>query len=415
MIGMVAVLIYLSSFFSGSETALTAASKARIHNLEKNGDKRAIIVSKLLNSRERLLGGILLGNNLVNILASVLTTAIFTNILGGGGFALMSATIVMTLLILIFAEVLPKSYAISQPDTLALKVAVRVNFIVKVFAPMVLIIQIIVNGTLRLFGVNSNSGSWSAEDAIKGAVDLHLEEGGVAKRARDQIYGVLEIGELSVEEVMIHRKNVCMIDINIPPKEIIKEVLNSGHSRVPLYENGQDNIIGVLHVKDILKSISSAEVVLSEIDTRKIMRNTWFVPETTSLVKQLKAFQQKREHFAVVVDEYGALMGIVTLEDILEEIVGDIQDEYDEEITGINKLKEGGAILRGNLTVRDVNRAMGWGLPDEEAVTIAGLVIYESQTIPEVNQTFSYHGYRFEVIKKQRNQIISLKVNKIYE
>jgi Mg2+/Co2+ transporter CorB len=415
MIGMVVVLLYLSSFFSGSETALTAASKARIHNLEKNGDKRAIIVAKLLNSRERLLGGILLGNNLVNILASVLTTAIFTNILGGGGFALMSATVVMTLLILIFAEVLPKSYAISQPDSLALKVAVRVNFIVKVFAPMVLIIQIIVNGTLRLFGVNSNSGSWSAEEAIKGAVDLHLEEGGVAKRARDQIYGVLEIGELSVEEVMIHRKNVCMIDINIPPKEIIKEVLNSGHSRVPLYENGQDNIIGVLHVKDILKSISNAEVVLSEIDTRKIMRNTWFVPETTSLVKQLKAFQQKREHFAVVVDEYGALMGIVTLEDILEEIVGDIQDEYDEEITGINKLKEGGAILRGNLTVRDVNRAMGWGLPDEEAVTIAGLVIYESQTIPEVNQTFSYHGYRFEVIKKQRNQIISLKVNKIYE
>jgi Mg2+/Co2+ transporter CorB len=415
MIGMVAVLLYLSSFFSGSETALTAASKARIHNLEKNGDKRAIIVAKLLNSRERLLGGILLGNNLVNILASVLTTAIFTNILGGGGLALMSATIVMTLLILIFAEVLPKSYAISQPDSLALKVAVRVNFIVRVFAPMVLIIQIIVNGTLRLFGVNSNSGSWSAEEAIKGAVDLHLEEGGVAKRARDQIYGVLEIGELSVEEVMIHRKNVCMIDINIPPKEIIKEVLNSGHSRVPLYENGQDNIIGVLHVKDILKSISNAEVVLSEINTREIMRSTWFVPETTSLVKQLKAFQQKREHFAVVVDEYGALMGIVTLEDILEEIVGDIQDEYDEEITGINKLKEGGAILRGNLTVRDVNRAMGWGLPDEEAVTIAGLVIYESQTIPEVNQTFSYHGYRFEVIKKQRNQIISLKVNKIYE
>ena len=353
MIGVVAILLYLSSFFSGSETALTAASKARIHNLEKSGDKRAIIVAKLLNSRERLLGGILLGNNLVNILASVLTTAIFTNILGSGGFALMSATIVMTFLILIFAEVLPKSYAISQPDTLALKVAVRVNFIVKIFAPIVLLIQIIVNSTLRLFGVNSNSGSWSAEEAIKGAVDLHLEEGGVAKRARDQIYGVLEIGELSVEEVMIHRKNVCMIDINIPSQKIIKEVLNSGHSRVPLYENSQDNIIGILHVKDILKSISNEGVALSEIDTRKIMRSTWFVPETTSLVKQLKAFQQKREHFAVVVDEYGALMGIVTLEDILEEIVGDIQDEYDEEITGINKLKEGGAILRGNLTVRD--------------------------------------------------------------
>ena len=386
-----------------------------MHAAEKDGDNRASIVSKLLNMRERLLGGILLGNNMVNILASVLTTAVFTNVFGTGGKALVGATVLMTLLILIFAEVLPKTYAISQPDKMALKVARPINLIVKIFAPIVSIVQVIVNGTLRLFGVDTKASAWTAADEIKGAVDLHLEEGGVAKRARDQIYGVLEIGELDVEDVMIHRKNVIMLDVNLPAEQIVKEVLDSGHSRIPLFEEDQDNIIGVLHVMDILKSISKASGDFSAVNAKKIMRETWFVPETTSVVKQLRAFQQKREHFALVVDEYGALMGVLTLEDILEEIVGDIQDEYDEELQGIERLKEGGAILQGDLPVRDINRAMDWKLPDEEAVTIAGLVIHESQTIPEIGQTFAYYGYRFEILEKQRNQIVSLKVTKTFE
>ena len=415
MLGIVLFLLCFSGFFSGSETALTAASRARMHAAEKDGDNRASIVSKLLNMRERLLGGILLGNNMVNILASVLTTAVFTNVFGTGGKALVGATVLMTLLILIFAEVLPKTYAISQPDKMALKVARPINLIVKIFAPIVSIVQVIVNGTLRLFGVDTKASAWTAADEIKGAVDLHLEEGGVAKRARDQIYGVLEIGELDVEDVMIHRKNVIMLDVNLPAEQIVKEVLDSGHSRIPLFEEDQDNIIGVLHVKDILKSISKASGDFSAVNAKKIMRETWFVPETTSVVKQLRAFQQKREHFALVVDEYGALMGVLTLEDILEEIVGDIQDEYDEELQGIERLKEGGAILQGDLPVRDVNRAMDWKLPDEEAVTIAGLVIHESQTIPEIGQTFAYYGYRFEILEKQRNQIVSLKVTKTFE
>ena len=415
LLGIVFLLLCLSGFFSGSETALTAASRARMHAAEKDGDKRAGIVAKLLNMRERLLGGILLGNNMVNILASVLTTVVFTNIFGDGGIALASATIVLTLLILIFAEVLPKTYAISQPDKMALKVARPINLFVKLFAPIVSIVQLIVNGTLRLFGINSSASAWTTADDIKGAVDLHLEEGSVAKHARDQIYGVLEIGELDVEEVMIHRKNVVMLDVNLPAEQIVKEVLNSGHSRIPLFEEDQDNIIGILHVKDILKSISRANGDFSAVDAKKIMRDVWFVPETTSVVKQLRAFQQKREHFALVVDEYGALMGVLTLEDILEEIVGDIQDEYDEEIEGIERLKDGSAILQGDLPVRDINRAMDWKLPDEEAVTIAGLVIHEAQTIPEVGQTFAYYGYRFEILKKQRNQIVSLKVTKTFE
>ena len=415
MLGIVLLLLCFSGFFSGSETALTAASRARMHAAEKDGDQRATIVARLLNMRERLLGGILLGNNMVNILASVLTTAVFTNIFGDGGAALAGATVVMTVLILIFAEVLPKTYAISQPDKMALKVARPISLIIKVFAPIVYVVQMIVNATLRIFGIDTNASAWTAADEIKGAVDLHLEEGGVAKRARDQIYGVLEIGELNVEEVMIHRKNVTMVDVNLPTAQIVKEVLNTGHSRVPVYSEDQDNIIGVLHVKDLLKAMSKSEGDFSAIDAKKIMRDAWFVPETTSVVKQLRAFQHKREHFALVVDEYGALMGVLTLEDILEEIVGDIQDEYDEDVAGLKRLKEGGAIIQGHIAVRDTNRAMDWKLPDEEAVTIAGLVIHESQTIPDVGQTFAYYGYRFEILEKERNQITSLKVTKTFE
>jgi Mg2+/Co2+ transporter CorB len=386
-----------------------------MHAAEKGGDRRATMVTRLLNMRERLLGGILLGNNLVNILASVLTTALFTRLFGEGGFALAGATVAMTVLILIFAEVLPKTYAISQPDKLALIVARPITWTIKIFAPIVSIVQIIVNSVLRLFGVDTDASAWTAADEIKGAVDLHLQEGGVAKRARDQIYGVLEIGELSVEDVMIHRRNISMVDINLSPEMIIKEVLASGHSRIPLFNSDPDNVIGILHAKDLLKSLARLDGDLNSLNMKKISREAWFVPETTSVVKQLRAFQFKQEHFALVVDEYGALMGVITLEDILEEIVGDIQDEYDEEIKGVERKKDGSVTVRGDVAIRDLNRAMDWKLPDDEAVTIAGLVIHESQTIPTVGQAFAYHGYRFEVMERQRNQIQTLRVNKTYE
>ena len=414
--GVILALLIFSSFFSSSETALTAASRVRMHAAEKDGDKRAIIVQRLMNIRERLLGGILLGNNLVNILASVLTTALFTNIFGASKTALALATIVMTVLILVFAEVLPKTYAISQPDKWALKVARPINVIVKLLSPIVSIVQIIVNGVLRLFGVDTKASAWTAADEIKGAVDLHLQEGGVSNRARDQIYGVLEIGELSIEEVMIHRKNIEMIDADEETDRIINQAIACGHSRIPIYREDPDNIIGVLHMKDLLKAVVKRNGSVDAIDIMKVARDPWFVPETTSAVKQLRAFQQKREHFALVVDEYGSLMGVISLEDILEEIVGDIQDEYDEELEGVNRIKEGGAVVRGDVAIRDLNRAMDWKLPDDEGpVTIAGLVIHESQTIPNQGQVFAYHGYRFEILTKQRNQIQSLRVEKTYE
>lgn len=414
MIGIILTLLVCSGFFSSSETALTAASRVRMHAAEKDGDRRATVVSRLLNMREKLLGGILLGNNLVNNLAAVLTTALFTKVFGGSAVALAAATVAMTTLIVIFAEVLPKTYAISQPDKLALIVARPISLIVKLLSPIVLLVQVIVNVVLRVFGIDTNASAWTAADEIKGAVDLHLQEGGVAKRARDQIYGVLEIGELAVEDVMIHRSNLSMVDLASSTDELIKGVLASGHSRLPVYSDNTDNVVGIIHVKDLLAALAKTGDA-SAVDVKKLLRAPWFVPETTSVVKQLRAFQSKREHFALVVDEYGALMGVITLEDILEEIVGDIQDEYDEELAGVTRYKDGSAVVRGDIAIRDLNRAMDWKLPDDEAVTIAGLVIHESQTIPTTGQTFAYHGYRFEILKRERNQIQSLKVRKTFE
>jgi len=356
-----------------------------------------------------------LGNNLVNILTATLSSVLFTNLFGPE-LAIVLNTVIMTALVLIFAEVLPKTYAISQPDKLALIVARPINLIVKLLSPIVSVVQLIVNGVLRLFGVDTKASAWTAADEIKGAVDLHLQEGGMGKSERDQIYGVLEIGELSLEEVMTHRKNIAMIDVDDPVDQIIKKAIACGHSRIPVFQTDPDNIIGVLHMKDLLKAVVKSNGSVDSLDIKKVSRDPWFVPETTSAVKQLRAFQQKREHFALVVDEYGSLMGVISLEDILEEIVGDIQDEYDEELEGVQRVKEGGAIVRGDVAIRDLNRAMDWKLPDDEGpVTIAGLVIHESKTIPNAGQVFAYHGYRFEILSKQRNQLKSLRVEKTFE
>jgi len=412
-LALIMMLLVLSAFFSGSETALTAASRARMHSAEKDGDKRAGIVARLLESRERLIGALLLGNNLVNIFASALMTGLALSIFGEVG--VVYATLIMTLLVLIFAEVLPKTYAITKPNRASIAVARPVNVVVAVFAPVVWVIQKLVNAFLNLFGMKSDAGSWTAADEIRDAVDLHHSEGGVAKRARDQIMGVLQIGDLTVEDVMIHRKNLVMIEASLSPRDMVKEVLASGHTRLPVWHEDMDNVVGILHAKDMLKALSKVGVDLDKLDLAKIYREPWFVPETTPVVKQLRAFQQKREHFSLAVDEYGALMGVVTLEDILEEIVGDIQDEFDEIVEGVRPQKDGSVFVNGEVPVRDLNRAMDFNLPDEDAVTVAGLVIHESQTIPDQGRVFSFHGYRFEILSKNRNQITSLRVSKTYE
>ncbi|MEM0985533.1 MAG: HlyC/CorC family transporter [Pseudomonadota bacterium] len=409
----VVFLLALSGFFSGSETSLTAASRARMHALEKDGDPRAARVNHLILDKEGLIGAILLGNNLVNILASALTTSLFISLFGPGGMATAIATAVMTILVLVFAEVLPKTYAITRPDQMAMSVARPIGWLVRGVGWIVKGIQAIVNTTLAILGVKDPGDAPTSDEEIRGVLDLHHAEGGIDPKDRNRLVGALDLKEMSIEEVMIHRKNITMLDADLPTRDLVMKALSSPHTRLPFYRGDQEEIIGVLHAKDLLRAIAPLRGELETVDIEDILRPPWFIPETTSVQDQLDKFLKKRNHFALVVDEYGALQGLVTLEDILEEIVGDIRDEHDVVVQGVRPQPDKSVNVDGWVTIRDLNRATGWTLPDEEAVTVAGLVIHEAQTIPEPGQSFVFHGHRFDVLRRMRNQITGLKVRPV--
>lgn len=405
-------LLMMSAFFSGSETALTAASRARMHALEKDGDKRARTVNQLLGNRERFIGAILLGNNVVNILASVLATSLFTALFGQGGLALAAATAVMTILVLIFSEVMPKTYAISRPDSVSLVVARPISLLVRGASWILALVNFVVTGLLRLLGAGTAANPLSAEEEIRGAIDLHAAEGGVDKDDHLRLVGALDLKDLTVEDVMIHRKNIYMLDADLEPRQLIMKALSSPHTRLPLYRGEKEEIIGILHAKDLLRAALPLGGDTSQLDLDSILRKPWFVPETTPVQEQLSQFLSRGQHFALVIDEYGELQGLITLEDILEEIVGAIHDEHDVQVQGVRPQADGSVNVDGWVPIRDLNRATGWDLPDEEAVTVAGLVIHEAQTIPEPGQSFVFHGYRFNVLRRQRNQVTGVNVSR---
>ncbi|MFZ2029889.1 MAG: HlyC/CorC family transporter [Vitreimonas sp.] len=404
------LLALLSGLFAASETALTAASRARMHQLEANGDKRARRVNALLDHREKLIGSLLLANNVINTLAAAIVTTLLAAPFGEFGVAV--ATGVTTIIVLIFAEVLPKTYAIAYPDEVALRIAPVARFFVVVLSPFVTAVQWIVNHTLRLIGVTKPGApdAYAAAEEIRGAVEMHAEGGAVESDVRDRLRGALDLSDLTIADVMIHRKAIKMIDIDLPPREIIAIAQASSHTRLPLYKDDPDNIVGILHARDLLRAI--AENGRDGFDVNEIKRDAWFTPVTTAAEDQLAEFLRRREHFALVVDEYGALMGLVTLEDIIEEIVGDIKDEHDISAQGVRPQPDGAVNVDGTVPIRDLNRVMNWDLPDEDAVTVAGLVIHEAQAIPDPGQRFAFHGYRFQVLRKQRNQITALRVEK---
>ncbi|MDX2275231.1 MAG: HlyC/CorC family transporter [Hyphomonadaceae bacterium] len=408
---VIAALILLNAFFSAAETALTAASRARMASLERDGDKLAARVNKLNENRERMIGAVLLGANIVQVAASAISSSIFGAMYGE--YAWIVTVGLLTPLLLIFGEVGPKTLAITSADSIARFVALPVQWLVRFLSPVVVAVQWIVNNGLRLIGVRvePNTDIYGAARAeIAGAVELHAEEGGVEAEQRHRLIGALDLSELSLDDVMIHRKAIKMIDADLPTREIIAQAMASSHTRMPLYKDDHENIVGVLHARDLLRAIS--EHGRDGFDVMSVARTPWFTPVTTSAEDQLAEFLRRREHFALVVDEYGALMGLVTLEDILEEIVGDIKDEHDIAVQGVRPQPDGSVNVDGTVPVRDLNRVMDWDLPDEEAVTVAGLVIHEAQAIPEPGQRFAFHGYRFQVLRRQRNQITALRVEK---
>ncbi len=405
------VLLVLSGFFSGAETALTAVSKHVMHQLEQTGDKRAALVNALHEDKERLIGAILLGNNLVNIMASALATSLLIKLFGDHG--VVYATIAMTLLVLIFSEILPKTYAIRNANKMALAVAPIINPVINVLAPITLTINTIVRQILRMLGAGNSADESreAAEEELRGAIELHDgDEPSVVKQERDMLRSVLQLTEVQVEEIMTHRRNVVAIDADLPSEEIVKQVLESAYTRIPLWRDNPENIVGVLHAKALLREMMRLGGDAKTVDIMSITTAPWFIPEQTMLLDQLQAFRDRREHFALVIDEYGSNMGVVTLEDIIEEIVGDIDDEHDLEVVGVTPQPDGSYLIDGSVTLRDINREFEWDLPDEEAATIAGLILHESRRIPEVGQSFMFHDFRFDIVGRQSNQITRIRV-----
>ncbi len=409
---VIIVLLALSGLFSAAETAMTGASRARMHQLEKDGDKAAHRVNRLLERQGLMIGAVLLGNNLINILSSALITDATAKSFPGG-LGIVIATVITTVLVLIFAEVLPKTLAISRPDTVARVLAYPTWVTMTLFGPVIIVVQWIVRATLRLFGVKpvEDPDAAVAQEEIRGAVDYHASEGLVEARAHRMLGGVLDLEDLNVTEVMVHRRSINVLDADLPPRELVAQALASPHTRVPLYRGETENIVGVLHGKDLARALVALEGDIDALQIDGVMRESWFIPDTTNLKDQLEAFLRTRIHFALIVDEYGALQGLVTLEDILEEIVGEIEDEHDVAIEGLRTEPDGGVSVDGAVSIRDLNRAMGWSLPDDEWVTVAGLVIHEAQTIPDVGQTFIFHGHRFQVQGRSRNQITAVRVS----
>lgn len=406
------VLLSLSGLISAAETSMTAASRARMHQLEREGDRAAKRINKMMADQEKMIGAILLSNNVINIGASALTTMTLSAAFPGPVGALI-ATAVMTVLIVVFSEILPKTLAIARADDVARALSIPTWWVVRIFGPLANGAQWIVRQTLRPFGIklSMETDVLAAHEEIRGAVEYHHSEGLVEARDRHMLGGVLDLAEMDVTQVMVHRRTISMIDAALPAKELIAELLETGHSRVPLYRDEPENVVGVLHAKDVLAAIAKSGGKMDELDIPALAREPWFIPETTSLKDQLAAFLKRQVHFALVVDEYGALQGLITLEDILEEIVGEIEDEHDSALEGVRRQTDGSVVVDGWVAIRDLNRALDWSLPDDNAVTVAGLVIHEAQTIPKVGQTWTFHGHRFQVVRRERNQITVLKVS----
>ncbi len=406
----VVICLIVSGFYSASETALTASSRAAMNRLDKSGNRDATLVNRLLATRERMLGAILFANNFANIAASTLATGLLLAWVGPAGE--IYATFLMTLLIFIAAEVLPKTAAFNAPDRMALRVAQPVEHTVRLFSPLLRAVEWLVKLILRAVGmpIGQIQSILSPREELRGAVDLMHRAGVVEKVDRDMMGGLLDLRELAVYDVMIHRTKIVMLDADQDANEIVDAVLAAGVTRIPLWRDSPDNVIGVLNAKELWRALHAAGGDISQIDIEALAKPPWFVPDTTPLSEQLKAFRHRKTPFALVVDEYGELEGLVTLEDIVEEIVGDISDEHDIAVPGVRVLPDGSVNVDGAVPIRDLNRAMDWNIPDDEATTIAGVVIHESRSIPEPGQSFTFHGYRFQVLRKMRNRITALRV-----
>ena len=405
---LIAGLLCGSAFFSGSETALTAASEARMRALAAKGNTQASAFERLRQSRDMLISSLLIGNNLFNVLATSIATSFLITLFAESGVVL--ATISMTLILVLFAEVIPKTYAFNHADDFALKVARPIALLVKLLSP----VNLALRWLIRVLIGGAPGSSINREEELRGLIQIHARGAGAEVREQSaMLASVLDLRAVDVDAVMTHRASVAMLEATTPLTQALTEVMDLPYTRLPIYSGKPDNIVGVLHVKALLRALADAhntsETAPPPATIIDIAAEPYFIPETTQLMHQLQAFRGRREHFAVVVDEYGDFRGIITLEDIIEEIVGDIDDEHDAVPQDMDKRmaqqSDGSWIVDGQLTIRDLNRTLGWALPQNGVATIAGLILHESRRIPVRGQEFRFHNTRFRILLRQGNRI----------
>lgn len=416
LIGSIIGLVFLSAFFSGSETSLTSASKARMHILARSGKRNAGIFEKIFKDKEQLICTILFANNLVNVLASAMATKILIEITEADG--IFYATIIMTLMILIFGELIPKTLALSNADKFALKIAPVIRVIILLLFPLTKILNFFVGFILKLVGVdykdsNKEETLEQSEEELRGAIDLHGKDS-IGKEEKQMLKSILDLDEITVGSIMVSRNDIFSFSSDVSYSELLSKLKQSPHSRIPVWKNNPENIVGVLHVR---KLIGEKQNDPKKFDILSYCQKPWFIPESTKLDNQLIAFKKRKEHFSIVVDEYGEFLGIITLEDIIEEIVGDIDDELDDlklqkNINGIKETSKNNFIVNGTVNIRDFNKQTKTELPINNASTIAGLILYESRVIPKKGQVFSFFGLKFKILSKKNNQIRMLKISK---
>jgi len=417
-------LLIITGFFSACETAMTSASKAKLHQMAKDGDKRAIIAKKLHENLGAVVSVALTCNTMINTwIASILSKTMdsFISNYQGITYVVMSMAVpfVIGALILIYGEVTPKMAALYNPEKFVHRTSKLVMFFFNFMRPVNNIITYMSRASLRMFGVKvSDKEDYASLEELRGVIDMHQGPGEDVSQERAMLKSILDLRSVDISDIMVHRKNVTMVNADNPISVIVDQVLSCPFTRLPVYKQTLDeniNIIGVLNSKSLLSAINKHKGDLDSLDIRDILKAPWFVPESNDLLDQLQAFRDKREHLAIVVDELGEYLGVVTLEDILEEIVGEIDDEHDIRVRGVKTLTDGSYLIEGGVTIRDLNRKFDWNLPEERASTIAGFVFYNVGIIPEIDQIFIFNDFRFQVTRRKKNQITQVKVKPLFE
>lgn len=400
------ILIILSSFFSASEMAIFSSNKIRIKKYADDGNENAKIIERMLENPERVLNTILVGNNIVNIGAAAISTSIAIDYFGDVGIGI--ATGVVTLVILIFGEITPKGFAAKNADRVALAVAKPMNFLIHVLAPIVWILNALTGFLIKALGGKPvKSLPRVTQDELKMLLELGEEDGVVEKKEKMMIDGIFEFGETTAREVMLPRIDMDCIEVNSTLEDALKALLKDRHSRMPVYERSIDNIVGILNFKDLLHVIKEKKSVTN---IREIIRPAYFIPESKKLDDLLKEFQKNRMHMAIVVDEYGGTAGLITLEDVLEEIVGDILDEYDALETNIQILDEKTALIDAKTGIDEVNEALGTNLPTGEYETIGGLIFNRLAKIPVQGEKIEINGSTLIVDSMRGRRISRVKI-----